>query len=352
MRPGLVVAFFVVSMCMGPRSADAEPGACVPAALVDGDPRAVTPLREQLIVLGVASEPSPRCPVVRVTVTRRDDGVRVALREPSGRSAARTVSDARIAATWIDSWLRPDLGAPLLAFRSAPARYPAAPAPVSVSEPAPPTPPAEHGWSLGALIERASASDDSTWRAARVDLCKTVDGVCVGGLARVGEDQRVIDGVEESRYAADLLAAVSVPVELGRATVAPRAGVGAGLIHTRRIQSCSPDGDPDLCVLDPDGDVGSESAVRATIAARLETGVDLSVPLGEHLFLDLAASMDLTLGLGGGDPPPTSNPPAPECADPDGGPTDECNSSPAVDAFYGDPQRFWRVGIGLRLGGR
>src|SRR5262245_46239840 len=94
----------------------AERRDCPPGAVVEGDPAEAEPVRQHLASAGVVAVPDD-CPAVRARVTRQGDALTVVLLDPDGRSAGRRLADARIAAAWIESWMSPDLGAPLLAPR-------------------------------------------------------------------------------------------------------------------------------------------------------------------------------------------------------------------------------------------
>src|SRR4051812_24691767 len=107
------VALVLVLALSAPRTVAAEP--CAPRAALDGDRDAVERVGAELVKLGVIVAPaaapaSARCPAVRATVElAREGGIAVAVRGSAQRSEGRVVSDAGVAAMWIDAWLRDDL---------------------------------------------------------------------------------------------------------------------------------------------------------------------------------------------------------------------------------------------------
>ena len=102
------------------QSEELRSGPCVPAALLRGEPTLVEQVQRQLSLLGVSNQARAGCPLVEAQVAASEDGIAVVLKEASGRNASIVLSDASIAATWIDSWLQEELGAPLLSVRAAP----------------------------------------------------------------------------------------------------------------------------------------------------------------------------------------------------------------------------------------
>src|SRR6187551_969565 len=101
------------------QTGQAEP--CAPRAELGGDAEAVAKVAAELQRLGVDASTDPMkrparssCPVIVAAVELdRGGGIAVAVRDASQRSEGRVVSDAALAAAWIDSWLRDDFSAPL-----------------------------------------------------------------------------------------------------------------------------------------------------------------------------------------------------------------------------------------------
>src|SRR5512139_3715416 len=100
------------------QTGEAEP--CAPRADLGGDAEAVAKVAAELQRLGVeaTTDPTKRpartdCPMITAAVELdRSGGIAVAVRDGSQRSEGRVVSDAVLAAAWIDSWLRDDFSAP------------------------------------------------------------------------------------------------------------------------------------------------------------------------------------------------------------------------------------------------
>ena len=133
------------------QTAGAEP--CAPRAELGGDAEAVAKVAAELQRLGVDASTDPMkrpartsCPVIVAAVELdRGGGIAVAVRDSSQRSEGRVVSDAALAAAWIESWLRDDFTAP-----SPPEVMPLAPPSTVDAKPAPATTPLLDRFSLPA----------------------------------------------------------------------------------------------------------------------------------------------------------------------------------------------------------
>lgn len=336
MRTGLstvLVALLGLSSTAAAQSdADVE---CVPAAILSGEDVVVSELRKQLQILGVASSADPRCSVVTAEVVLEDEGYSVVVTEPSGRSARRTLGDIRIAATWIDSWLRTDLGASLLATRSLPL---AASAPVVVRRDSPKSTHAEPTrYQIGLAYE--TSSNATKWQSLRVDACLTWGAVCVGLQGRFAQADPIEmnDGLSlATQWDADGLALVSVPLQLGATTIEPHAAIGVSAVSTKR----SPTDGPDSEFL-----FDSTPSSRLSVGMRAEAGISAVVSLAEFVRLRLGASID-TRVFGAGELSKQEPGPAdPDCLD---GET-PCPLPPAFVSLPGDPTSLWRLSIGLRV---
>jgi hypothetical protein len=174
--PRCSVAVCVLTMGLaGAGRATAEP-ACPRGVVLDGDPELAAEVEGRLEALGIAATVLG-CAALHVSLGRDAGRVTVALALPDGRRAERTISNTRIAAAWIETWLRPELDAPLLighppvARRGSPAvRRGAARAP------------RDH-WDVGLVGEQLYTSA-STWNAVGATTCLTLGGLCVGAAAR------------------------------------------------------------------------------------------------------------------------------------------------------------------------
>ena len=377
---------FLASVCGWPHLTVADTS-CVPSATVSGDAALVADVVAHLDQMGVGSDSAAAtCPRIEATVVHDGTSVTVSVRDAFGVVETRVVTDARIAATWIQSWCRSDIPAPLLV----PAVLPP-PAPVSTrvsstgSEPrdtvSVPAPLAGASfaprWSGAAMYESSDANDGSSWSGVSASACVLTGGVCFGALARYATNPK-ISITDELTFAdrtnIDLVATAAIPFTVGRATVVPMAGVGIGRLRTARHEpavppepdpndpcgaNMAPD-DPAMCPVDLPYYIGDGFAATHW-GMRLEAQVTLSVPLGKTVFLDLGAGVSLLPGShkdAYAPPPPEIDPDLP----PNGDPTDpmDPNLPPDpngdTDPFYdpllelpGEPGRLIRFAIGLRV---
>ncbi|HEU5056364.1 MAG TPA: hypothetical protein VFU21_07555, partial [Kofleriaceae bacterium] len=346
----------------GSASADPAP-LCPPAARIAGDAELGHAVVLELSILGVASRDiPPRCPAVDVVVARSGDAVAVSLRDGAGRQAAEVVTDASVAAAWIESWLHPEIRDPLLAVRSTAAAAPEAAASVSASRP-----PAARagrfayrGLVLGAAGEMTSASDGSDWRALSASLCARFGAWCAGLSAR-GADNRGMsaDGgvTAVNRWELSLSATMSASLSLGRMSLVPSAGVGLAYSETGRgagsdcLDNVNPDGttceapyaiDDDFSAysVGPRAELGVAGAFPIAGPLSLTLGVAMTfAPMarGEPVTPDYAAEYFDKLD-GGGDP-----------SDPDLPPDDRMELYFAEESYQlpAEPSRFTRLSLGL-----
>jgi len=336
---------------------------CEPVAIVDGDPALVTSLQARLIERGIAIDDaaSDGCPPLRATIMRQGNVVAVTVVEPSGASVDRSVTTADIAATWIESRVRHDVGAPLLAVRMRPPTIaPGTTAPVAVVDtpPVASAGPVHAPLSMAVWMENGSADDSSSWRAYAASACVRLGPTCVGVLGRVSENAEIThdDGFTfAERDSRDVLLTVAAPLYVGRVTLLPSVAAGVGWMTTRQIDE--PLGPPL-----PEGECVSDPGLPAeycelppqlrvtTRGGRLALGVSVSVPLGNSVALELGISNEWLLGahstplrrdVGFFDPADPGRCP------PDGDPV-MCPDD--FIEYPGEPTRLLRVGIGLRVG--
>ena len=359
------VALALALVAAATQTAPAEP--CAPRAELGGDAEAVAKVAAELLRLGVDANTDPlkrtvtKCPVIVAAVeVDQSGGIAVAIRDASQRSEGRVVSDAALAAAWIDSWLRDDFTAP-------PAETPLVAAPPPVE-----TPPAAPAASSTPLLERFSLaasflqmwSDDSTsWSGVAVSSCVLVDGFCVGG--RVGYARQTVAADLTSAYKRDLtaLATASYPQSLGRMSIAPELGVGVGQLTVSRIDGC-PYEPPVMCTdpMDPTtcpngtmpppmtmcdvtntktyvGDNFSETTYTPRVSAALR----IAIPLFDHVWLDGIAAA--TAAPFGHDEDYATEPTT--MTDPN------TNMMPGTTSAFplpGDAMFGFELGVGLRLG--
>ncbi len=369
MRRALATALVLSAV----RTAGAEP--CPPRAELGGDGAAVERVADELRRLGVtvASRPnagvdteSPAvtrdgCAIVRAQVQLdASGGIAVAVRGATRGSEGRVVSDAALAAAWIDSWTRDDVD---VALWAPPPRVAAAEPATALAPPhdAPvaPAPVVGSRWdrlSIAASYEQ-TWTDGTSWRGASASACVRVAGFCVGGRGRIAFDpQRLYNSTAVARDDYSVLATASYPVAVGTMSVAPEAGLGIGRLTTRRVEGACmmappPNCDPmdPSCTMPPAMCVPTDPGTNTqklyvgdnfratTYTPRISLALRVAVPLFDHVWLDgLAALMFLPGGHGG------------EFATE--GPNNQ--STLGLTSLPGEPSSGYLLGVGLRVGAR
>ncbi len=340
----------------GPAAADPS---CPPAAHVAGDAELGHAVVLELSILGVSAEVPAGCPVAEVMVAPSGDGVAVTLRDGAGRQAAQVVTDAQVAASWIESWVHPEIGAPLLAGAqgSAPAAAePAAAVTVAAPPVARPGRFAYRGLTLGAAAEMTSADDGSDWRALSASVCARFGALCVG-LAGRGADNRGIsmDGglTEANRYQLELLATVGASLAIGRMTLIPSAGIGLAYEETGRADgaTCMDQVDPSGMACEPPYAI-DDAFTAYSVGPRAEIGLGGAFPIAGPLSLTLGVAMSFA-------PMARSEPAEPGYArdyfdptngDPDMPPPDGAENLYLPEESYrlpAEPSRMTRISLGL-----
>jgi len=350
----------------GLRTVGAEP--CPPRAALDGDGVAVERVAEELRRLGVSvasdasASSSNGCSVVRARVELdTNGGIAVAVQGATRGSEGRVVSDATLAAAWIDSWTREDVDNALWAAPAtsrAPTHQVATVdqplvAPVDVA-PAPPASRWER-FALSAGYEQTWSDDDAAWSGASAAACVRVGGFCVGGRARIAFDpERLHNATGVARNEMSVLATASYPLAIGTMSIAPELGVGVGRLSTRRAEAacnvmlppnCSPM-DP-MCVPQPTcpSDPGTtmtpkvyvgDSFSAATYAPRIAFALRVAVPLFEHVWLDGLAGLTYAPFAHGSVFATGSNE----------------MIAPELVALPGEPSTGYLLGIGIRVGAK
>lgn len=309
-----------VAIVLCARGAMAAP--CASRVELAGSTAAVAQVREALAKLVAASVSAPQgaaCRVVQARVVRGDDGAfAVAIIDARGRSEARVVSDAALAAAWIDSWLHDELDAALwpadasLAMRAPMAASPVASAAPGMTSAAPvaalsdvatvaamPRP----RWTRAsvALAYERGLAGDAAWNGGSGAACAMLGPLCVGLRARYAHQGEATSSDARTELAA--LATASGSVALGRMVISPELGLGLGRMTTQRdavcqqpAPTCSTD-DP-TCEVTCHGADGKEldgDVVRsvASYRPRVQLGLRIGVALFEHVWLDanLAATL-------------------------------------------------------------
>ncbi len=352
-------------MLPGFRTVGAE--SCPPRATLDGDGAAVARVTDELAKLGVSVAPqfaNDGCSTVRAQVAIDTTGsIAVAVRGASRGSEGRVVSDAALAAAWIDSWTRQDVDlwdAPLRP-RVASADSFAPPSTVAPSADVAAATAASRWdrFAISASYTQTWSDDDASWQGADVAACVRAGGFCVGGNVRAAFDsERLVNSTGVARSDLSVLAVARYPVAIGRMTIAPELGVGVGRLATRRSEgtckavmpppNCDPMTDP-MCVPQPACDppdpggtmmepkyfVGDNFS-SATYAPRVALALRLAIPLFEHVWLDASAGYTYAPFAHGADFETDTN----------------AGIDPKLVALPGEPSGGYALGVGLRVGAK
>lgn len=321
-----------LSVVAFPSAAFAE--TCPPTAVVSGPKGLVRSLTQALMARGVQIEPAGlppgACPALDVAVALAAAGLQVRITDPWGRRADRALANVLTAATLIEVWARMDLLASETSTTAAvdPTPLVGAEAPVIAAAttasasiaPAPAAAPvAEIGDDDGTERELATqmshdsprdlaggapqpstllldvagevgiARDRRVWSGSALGACMRIGFTCVGALGRFafsrGGDYR-IDG----------LGLVTVPIGLGRFTLTPGVGVGAGVELERGQRRGGPDGSLDLRV---EGRFGLGFRITDSLHAELGASASTSPRLrGRGGFLGGADDTIVRASLG------------------------------------------------------
>ncbi len=321
-----------------PRPALAKP-ACAPGAVLDGEPALVADLASALAALAITS-PASDCPAIHATVARADTGLTVTVRDPAGRYSQRRVTDTRVAATFIESWVRADIEAPLLAPRRPTWRPPSAS--VAATRPSEPTVKQPILLSLAVAAATSDGDDNSSWTTVTVGVCAKLGPLCLGALGRFADNRDfTTEGAltPARRHTSDLMVEARWPLPLGQAVLAPRVAAGIGWLRSSNTPpplppECEPAA-PD-CAPEPVADPFTVT----TPGLRLDLGVSLVIPITRGVAVDLGAGYQFA---------PTARR---DRVLPDGTDPTLPDDDPLYDelALPGEPQRWLSFGIGLRLG--
>jgi len=352
-------ALVLAALLSAPRMGAAEP--CAPRAELGGDAVAVERVTGELGRLGVTVAPAaPGCPTVKAVVELdRDGGIAVAVRGAAQRSEGRVVSDAALAAVWIDSWLRDDLDG----WTAAPARVSAVDAPTASAipplvppsdvAPAAPAPSVFERFAISAAYEQAWTDDGSAWSGGNVAACVRFGALCLGGRGRAAfEPELAANITAAARSDLSVLATASLPIDVGQFFIAPEVGLGLGRFTTRRLDGCEPivmpppNCDPmdPMCVpppvmCEPTTAPGNGLAYvgdgleESSYTPRLALALRVAVPLFRHVWLEGLASFTV----------------APFGHREDFG-VSSTGTDPSAFPIPGEPGTGVQLGVGLRVG--
>ena len=226
----LLVFGIVLAWCPG---AKADAPQCQPSVRLEGDAEARGVISETLEANGVLSHGEVGCARLVVQVSRDEEGLTLRMADVEGRTAQRTVSDAKTAATVIESWATPDLMAP-----AEPAAQPA-PAP-SLTESSPTKTaahvgePRERGYAIGIWLGPSVSEDRGLWGDLTITGCGRIGPVCLGGGHRVSIDFGGHGRAAESdtdRRSIDLFASLEIPIIRKKLAVSPGVAAGVGWLQ-------------------------------------------------------------------------------------------------------------------------
>jgi hypothetical protein len=274
------------------QTASAEP--CAPRAHLDGDAEAVARVSAALATLGILvelgqPEPDARCPVVVAAVELdRGGGISVAVRDATNRSEGRVVTDAALAAAWIDSWIHDDFA-------------PEVPAPMPSHAPGLVVSAVPHDAATRqspSLLDRLAIDagyvhtlsfDGSSGTGFGAGACVRAGELCIG--ARVAYSQLDMQG---SATRDDLMATATASWShsLGWMRISPELGAGIGRMTTA------------ACLVPPPCDVTDANCPKVppcdqtdlhqtSYTPRLTGALRVAVPLFPQVWLDGAAAIML-----------------------------------------------------------
>jgi len=334
----------LVTMVAALQTAAAEP--CAPRAHLDGDAEAVARVTAALKALGITVDPAAPhgagCPVVAAAVELdRSGGIAVAVRDATNRSEGRVVSDAALAAAWIDSWIHDDFApeaAPAVASGpgvAAPGMVPAHDAPPDAvpAHDAPVTgaPSLLDRFALDAGYVRTFSFDGSGGSGFAAAACVRAGEMCIG--ARVAYSTLdVPTGVTRGDLMATATASWSRTV--GAMRISPELGAGVGRMTTEACPA-PPPCDPTMMMCPAVPPCDAIGVHQTSYTPRLTGALRVAVPLFEHVWLDGTASLALA-PFGHSDPFPGMMP------DPSGG----TNPGP----IPGEPDAAAQLSVGVRVG--
>jgi hypothetical protein len=262
-------------------------GALAPSLVLTGDDAAVLAVRGALAERKVPLSSSLSAPVLSARIEPTDDGLALTIRDPAGRMASHQVVSAALAAALIESWMRPDLTGPLLA----PHPMPPADVPTVVASPPAPVPPRTGGPAVAFMGETSLASEGSLWMGA------SAAGRVGWGPTRLGTRARFSTQTVASaskpavykedkdadlaRLAAELILEAEHPFALGPVWLSPGLGVGGTWTRNRASHE-------------------EKMTVVHAIGPVVEGRLILTIPLGQHLGLEVGLGLAIAPALGTG----------------------------------------------------
>lgn len=312
-RAVFAVTIFVPALATGALARPALAGiTCAPAARVEGTGAQWTDVVADLERRGIVTSSIPEgCSVIHAQLRQVAEGLVVRVVDGDGRTAERTTHTPAAAATFIESWTRGDVVAPLLVARADPAIAHRVPTPDQGTRPT--NDRLISALSLSTAAESSVATDGSIWFGVNAGVCMPIGPVCAGALARVASDSRWSGDSEDqrsSRLAADVLLGAAVPMRHGRLTLLPGLALGLGWMRITALRSSS----------------GTRTADVDTGGVRASASFRMSFRLLNEVSLDLGLAADLA---------PLAHT-APYDAE--------------ATFLSGEPLAYFRLGLGVRIG--
>jgi len=259
-----VTWFFVATGSLeGPGAAMAAP--CPPSANLSGDAKLVAAITSVLDQRGI---PVLACSSLAVEIQPSGDALAISIdgREP------RIVNDARTAATMIESWVRTDVGGPLLGGHAI-VRIEEGPAPRQETM----VPSTWRGVQVFALGQNAVASDGTDWIGAEVGACVNLGPMCAAVRLRFAQ---VAGGPGPFEFMLDragyeLLFGGDIPISVGKMTLSPGFSGGIGTVVTH------------VADMEDGSHKGSEAG-----GLRADVHASLTYPLSHRFAAEVGLSLD------------------------------------------------------------
>ena len=212
---------------------------CAPIALLEGDPQVLPKIEEILIRQGIAVTPTGECPFVRVRVERRDQGLFVRITDSFGRVSRKVVDDEESVAALVESWARSEIGLRWVEPRvkESPETTAADKQPETEQEPErkQETLSDESNFDLFAATETSWGTEESFWIGASSGGRAKLGSVMLGGRLRFASmlnSPKSDDNYNLTRYAADCLATLDIPLLPKSFRLMPGIGFGIGWLRT------------------------------------------------------------------------------------------------------------------------
>lgn len=280
--------------------AAAAPARADTCATLDGDPSLVRSIGAELAERGIGHDTD----CARVAHVERRGGELVI----SIANITRTVRGVGTAATVIESFVREDVGSPLLAIRAVERPEVAIEEknkkPPDIAQPAPLVG-GRSGWHLFAGLESSLASDGTGWGGMQLGACVMLGPFCAGarlrGTAVASED--AVWGMLH-RKSSEALLGVDIPFSIGRFLLMPGVAAGWGGVTTK--------------------DTPESRSRSNNFRAQLHTS--FSIPITSSLAIDIYVAGTLV---------------------------QQVEREPGyMDALPDEPYGFLRAGVGVRYGRR